>query len=207
MRYNIPIDWWNYQSMWFESVWEHRFRRRVGVRRPRGPAVSGSTWLKGVVVPEAAIGSNARYFEEFALGQVFVTQGRTMTKTDGLLWAMYTGDMNPMHVDESYARAHGIFGDVFAPGLAAVAIASGLNERLGLFTGTGLAMTGQTIRYRAPVLPGDTFKVRLEVTDLLPHPRRHAGTATFSYVIENDDSVACIDGEWGILLARRPVSD
>ena len=128
-------------------------------------------------------------------------------KTDGLLWAMYTGDMNPMHVDESYAKAHGIFDGVFAPGLAAVAIASGLNERLGLFTGTGLAMTGQTIRYRVPVLPGDTIRVRLEVVALLPHPRRHAGTATFSYTIVKDEVIACIEGEWGIFLARRPIHD
>lgn len=149
------------------------------------------------------IGPAARYFEDFTLGEAFVTQGRTFTQADGLFWAMFTGDMNPMHVDSEFAQEHGIFGGVFPPGLAAVAIASGLNERLGLFVGTGLAMTGQTVRYRKPVLPGDTVKVRLEVKSLTPHPRRPAGTAEFAYQIVKGDGTVCVEGEWGILLAAR----
>jgi 3-hydroxybutyryl-CoA dehydratase len=133
-----------------------------------------------------------------------VTQGRTFTAADGLLWSMYTGDMNPMHVDDEFAREHGYFGGVFPPGLAAVGIASGLNERLGLFAGTGLVMTGQTIRYRTPVLPGDTIRVHLEVRSLTPHPRRPAGTAEFGYRIVKGADTVCIEGEWGIVLARRP---
>ena len=155
----------------------------------------------------AEVGPNARYFDDLSVGEVFVTQGRTVTKTDGLLWAMFTGDMNPMHVDEEYAKEHGIYGGIFAPGLAAVAIASGLNERLGLFAGTGLAMIDQTIRYRTPVLPGDTIRVRLEVTELAQHPRRHAGTVTVSYIITKGEDVACIEGQFGIFLSRRPVEE
>ena len=151
-------------------------------------------------------GPNSRYFD-VGLGEVFFTQGRTVTKTDGLLWAMYTGGMHPMHVDEVYARDHGIFGGVFALGLAAVAIASGLNERLGLFAGTSFAITGQTIRYLTPVLPGDTIRVRLEVTGLIAHPRRQAGTATFSYVIQKDDGVPGVEGDFGMFLAQRPLEE
>jgi 3-hydroxybutyryl-CoA dehydratase len=114
--------------------------------------------------------------------------------------------MNPMHVDEVFAREHGIYGGVFPPGLAVVGIASGLNERLGLFAGTGLAMTGQTIRYRRPVLPGDTIRVELEVKALTPHPRRPAGTVEVGYEIVTADGTVCIEGEWGILLAARSMA-
>jgi acyl dehydratase len=151
-------------------------------------------------------GPAARFFDDLAVGETFVTQGRTFTSADGLLWAMYSGDMNPMHVDEEFAREYGIFGGVFPPGLAIVGIASGLNERLGLFVGTGLAMTGQTIRYRKAVLPGDTIRVRLEVKSLTPHPRRPAGTAEFGYEIVTSDGTVCIEGEWGILLATRSMA-
>lgn len=148
-------------------------------------------------------GPAARFFDDLSVGDRFVTQGRTFTPADGLMWAMYSGDMNPMHVDEEFAREYGIYGGVFPPGLAVVGIASGLNERLGLFVGTGLAMTGQTIRYRVPVLPGDTIRVQLEVRSLTPHPRRPAGTAEFGYEIVRTDGTVCIEGEWGILLAAR----
>jgi acyl dehydratase len=148
-------------------------------------------------------GPAARFFDDLAVGDRFTTQGRTFTPADGLMWAMFSGDMNPMHVDEEFAREYGIYGGVFPPGLAVVGIASGLNERLGLFVGTGLAMTGQTIRYRRPVLPGDTIRVQLEVRTLTPHPRRPAGTAEFGYEIVTTDGRVCIEGEWGIMLAAR----
>ena len=77
------------------------------------------------------VGPSARYFEDFKLGERIVSQGRTITQADGLLWAMYTGDMNPMHVDHEFAAKHALYGGAFPPGLMAVAIAQGLKERLG----------------------------------------------------------------------------
>ena len=79
---------------------------------------------------EMPIGPAARFFEDFSEGDEFVTQGRTLTETDLMSWAMFTGDMNSMHVDEDFASEYGLFGGRFPPGLMAVAIASGLWERL-----------------------------------------------------------------------------
>jgi len=153
------------------------------------------------------VGPAARFFDDLAVGDAFVTQGRTVAEVDGTFWAMFTGDMNPMHVDGPFAREHGLYGGRFPPGLMAVAIASGLNERLGLFVGTGLAMLGQTVRYRTPVLPGDTIRVELVVRDRSPHPRRPAGTVEFGYRIVKDDGSVCVEGEWSILLASRPAPE
>ena len=150
------------------------------------------------------VGPNAKYFDDLKVGDTFRTQGRTFTRADVLFWAMFSGDMNPMHVDDDFAREHGIFGGVFPAGLAVVGIASGLNERLGLFSGTGLAMTDQSIRYRKAVLPGDSVHVELEVLELTPHPKRPAGTARFGYSIVKSDGTVCIEGDWGIFLATRP---
>ena len=149
------------------------------------------------------VGPAARYFDDLNVGDTFTTQGRTITETDGTLWAMFTGDMNPMHVDEDFAAAHGPYDGRFPPGLMSVAIASGLNERLGLFAGTGLVMFGQTTRYRSPVHFGDTITVLLEVLSTTPHPRRAAGTVEFAYRITKADGTVCVDGEWTIMLASR----
>jgi acyl dehydratase len=154
------------------------------------------------------IGPAARFYEDFAVGDRFTTQGRTVSETELTLWAMFSGDMNPMHVDEEFARVHGLFGGRFPPGLLAVGVASGLVERLGFFAGTGLAIKRQSIVYRSPVLVGDTIHVELDVTETAPHPRRPAGHVTFAYRIAKHDGTTCIEGDWEWLIAagRRPLT-
>lgn len=149
------------------------------------------------------VGPAARYFDDFSVGERLCTQGRTVTSADGLFWAMFSGDMNPMHVDYDFAARNGIFGSAFPPGLVAIAIASGLVERLGFAAGTALAILDQTIRYKSAVMFEDTIRVELTVEDLKPHPEKPRGTVLFGYrILKQDDSVA-IEGEWRWLFARR----
>lgn len=149
------------------------------------------------------VGPSARFFEDFKPGDRFVTQGRTVTQADGLFWAMFTGDMNPMHVDEEFASRHGLFGGRFPPGLMAVAIASGLKERLGLTAGTGLAMLEQTIQYKSPVLFGDTIHVVLIVKEAESHPAKPRGTVRFHYEVVKGDGTVAIEGDWVMVVAAR----
>lgn len=167
---------------------DHAPRRRLG---------------RAVLTSPATTGPAAKFFEAFAVGDRFVTQGRTVGETELTVWAMFSGDMNPMHVDEEHARTHGLFGGRFPPGLATVGIASGLVERLGLFAGTGLAILSQSIVYRTPVLVGDTIRVELDVRELKPHPRRPAGFVTFDYRILRQDDAVCVEGEWVWLIAGQ----
>lgn len=149
------------------------------------------------------VGPNARFFEDFTVGERLVTQGRTVTDTDRVIWAMFTGDMNPMHVDSVYATTHGLFGGCFPPGLMSVAIASGLKERLGLFAGTGLAMREQTIRYHRPALVGDTLHVELIVRSVEPHASGARGTVVFEYEIVDQDQHRIASGAWVMVVAGR----
>ncbi len=151
----------------------------------------------------AVLGPSAKYFDDFAPGDVFVTQGRTIGETDLTLWTMYTGDMNPMHVDDVYARENGLFGGRFPAGLMIVAVAAGLQERLGLFNGTGLAMTGQTIDYHQAVLLGDTIHQRMTVRECVPSRSRPAGRVLFDYEILKQDETVCVSGTVGFYLLGR----
>jgi len=45
-----------------------------------------------------------RYFEEFTVGERFVTQGRTVTETDIVAFAALTGDYDPLHVDAEFGK-------------------------------------------------------------------------------------------------------
>lgn len=108
-----------------------------------------------------------------------------------------------MHVDYDYAVKHGLFGGAFPPGLATIAIASGLMERLGLSAGTGLAIIDQTIRYKAPVLFGDTIRLELVVQEIRPHAVKAQGKVSFDYQIVRSESEVVIEGEWRWLFASR----
>lgn len=149
------------------------------------------------------LGPAARYFEDFTPGERIVTQGRTMTRADGLFWSMYSGDMNPMHVDDDFSGKHGIFGGAFPPGLASIALMSGLTERLGIGAGTALAILEQTIRYKTPVLFGDTIHVELTVKELKAHASKPRGMVLYEYRVVKQDGSIAIEGEWRWLFASR----
>jgi acyl dehydratase len=75
-----------------------------------------------------------------------------------------------------------------------VAVASGLQERLGLFTGTGLAMINQTIDYHQAVLLGDTIHERMTVQECMPSRSKPAGRVTFRYEIIRQNDEICVSG-------------
>jgi len=149
------------------------------------------------------IGPNAKWYEDFAVGDRFVTTGRTITETDAVFWAMFTGDMSPGHVDDEFAKEFGLYGGKFPPGLAAVAIASGLKERLGILSGTGLSVTEQTIRFKSPALIGDTIHAELTVQAVSPHPSQPRGRVTMRYEVLKADGTLVAEGEWGLVVAAR----
>ena len=76
-----------------------------------------------------------------------------------------SGDRNPLHLDSAFAREHG-YGDRLAHGLL---VAGVVLPALGqLFPSRGFVCLSQTIKYRAPVLVGDTVDVEATITHLTP---------------------------------------
>ncbi len=96
-----------------------------------------------------------RTFNEITIGDTATLQ-RTMTRKDIDLFAVMSGDVNPAHVDEEYARSD-IFHKIIAHGMWGGALISTL---LGTkLPGPGTIYLGQTLRFRRPVSPGDTITV------------------------------------------------
>ena len=108
-----------------------------------------------------------RVFGEFKLGQRFETPGRTITEADIAGFAGITGDYNPVHTDETFARATG-FGSRIAHGPMGIGIAFGLASRLDLIDGTVVALLGVTWDFRVPMRPGDTIRALIEVVGVGP---------------------------------------
>ncbi|HNR62638.1 MAG TPA: MaoC family dehydratase [Thermotogota bacterium] len=77
-------------------------------------------------------------------------------------FAELTGDMNPVHLDEEFARTTQ-FGRRIAHGML---VASFISKVLGRdFPGDGTIYVSQKVRFRRPVFIGDKVTVEVEVTE------------------------------------------
>ena len=142
------------------------------------------------------------YFEEFSLGQVAVTGGRTVTEADIVNFAGVSGDFTRLHTDAEYARQGG-FGQRVAHGLLGLAMASGLLAQLGLLAGTALAFRELTWKFSLPVYIGDTIHARATVRELKPVPRLKGGMVTFEVELLNQENRIVQSGRWFELIASK----
>lgn len=145
--------------------------------------------------------ARGRTFDQFELGEVIVTARRTITEADIVNFAGLSGDFNPLHTDEEFAKQTP-FGQRIAHGMLAASVATGLANQLGVFEGTTLALLEQTVRYKGAVLPGDTIHLELRVAEKKESSKADRGIITFETLIKNQRDETVIDGRW-ILLMRR----
>src|SRR4051794_6074204 len=66
-----------------------------------------------------------RYFEEFEIGQKWITRGRTVTEADIVNFAGVSSDFFPLHMDQDYASKTR-FGQRIAHGYLVLSMASGM---------------------------------------------------------------------------------
>jgi 3-hydroxybutyryl-CoA dehydratase len=94
---------------------------------------------------------------------------KTITEADVILFAGISGDFNPMHVNEEFAR-HTPFGKRIAHGaIPQSLIASVLGTKL---PGLGTILLEVRTRFRHPTFFGDTITACAEVAEKLDAKRR-----------------------------------
>jgi phosphate acetyltransferase/phosphate butyryltransferase len=109
-----------------------------------------------------------RTFDEIAVGDT-ASLTRTLSRQDIALFAVMSGDVNPAHVDEEYAKSD-MFHTIIAHGMWGGALISTL---LGtVLPGPGTIYLGQTLRFRRPVRVGDTVTVSVTVAATDPDKGR-----------------------------------
>jgi acyl dehydratase len=156
----------------------------------------------GAPRPAYRTGPNARYFEQLAVDDQWESPRRTITETDLVMFAALTGDHNPIHTDEEYAKTT-IFGGRILHGPAGFAIATGLESRLGIKEGTAIAFLGMTWDLRGPIKIGDTIRVRECVIAKRETSKPTQGIVTFHVAILNQRDEVVQEGEWKIMMSRR----
>ncbi|WP_190813052.1 MaoC/PaaZ C-terminal domain-containing protein [Saccharopolyspora pogona] len=151
----------------------------------------------------SATTASGLYFDDFQVGMSWTTPSRTITEADLATFAGLSGDYNPLHTDEEFARGTQFGGRIFhGPGVFAVA--TGLESRLGIKDGTAIAFLGMTWNLKAAVRPGDTITVRQAVATTTPSSSKpDRGVVTFDVQVVNQHDEVCQDGQWVVMFKRQ----
>lgn len=134
------------------------------------------------------------FFEDLSVGQSAETT-KVVTANDVEAFAAVSGDTNPVHLDEAYAKtttfqtriAHGMLSGAY--------ISAVIGTKL---PGPGSIYLSQSMRFRRPVKLGDAVVTRVTVQELDAR-RGHATLATVCKV----DGKTVVDGEAVIMVPRK----
>jgi len=91
------------------------------------------------------------------------SMAKTVTEADVVLFAGVTGDFNPAHIDDEYAKASMFKGRIAHGMLSAGFISATLAMKL---PGLGCIYMSQNMKFKAPVRIGDTVKTTVTITDV-----------------------------------------
>jgi acyl dehydratase len=145
----------------------------------------------------------AKFYEEFQVGDEFVTTGRTIAESDILQFAQLTGDWNQLHTDEEYAKGMP-FGRRIAHGLLGLALMEGMKYRMGHFDGTAIASLSWTVKFARPIFIGDTVRVRARITAMRETRQADRGILTEAVELLNQHDEVVTEAEHLVMMRRRP---
>lgn len=112
---------------------------------------------------------------------------KTISETDVYLFAGISGDLNPAHINETYAQGTFFKGRIAHGILCSSLISTVMGMQL---PGPGTIYLRQELNFTAPVRIGDTITARVEVIEKLEKNKLRMRTTC-----TNQNGVVVIDGE------------
>src|SRR5450432_3139590 len=108
------------------------------------------------------------FFEDLSVG-MRETYSKTVKNEDVISFATLSGDRNPIHLSEHFARKTR-FGGRIVHGLYTASLISAI---IGMrLPGPGSVYISQSLNFRGPVKIGDGVEISVEVVDLTQKGRR-----------------------------------
>ena len=128
-----------------------------------------------------------RDFEEIEAGDEFVFT-KLLAVADVDAFAQASGDRNPLHMEDDFARSTGFKGRV----VHGMLLGSYLSTVIGMhLPGPGSLWTQQSFRWRSAAFIGDSITLTLKITQKSPGTR----TLAFSVIAMNQHGTTVMDGE------------
>ena len=140
-----------------------------------------------------------KYFDDYQIGEKTVTRARTITETDIVNFAAFSGDWYPLHTDREYAK-NTQFGERIAHGMLVLSVASGLIplDDMAIIAFYGL----DKVRFLSPTKIGDTIHVELEVIDK-QDKGEHTGIVSLTQSIKNQREEDVTIATMKLLIAKH----
>lgn len=122
---------------------------------------------------------------------------KTVSESDIYLYAGITGDFNPAHVNETYAK-----GTFFKTRIAHGMLIAGFISAIlaNQLPGPGTIYLKQELSFLAPVHIGDTITADVEIIELIALKNRVRLTTTCT----NQDGVVVLSGEATVMPPKTP---
>ena len=112
---------------------------------------------------------------------------KTATRESIDSYAAVSGDYNPIHMDEEYARGT-IFRKCIAHGLFCLGIVSTIIGTI--LPGNGTALINEQIKYLAPVFIGDEITATVTISEI----NKDKNLMSLSFLCENQNGVTVLSG-------------
>jgi 3-hydroxybutyryl-CoA dehydratase len=138
-----------------------------------------------------------KYVDELSEGMSAVFT-KTVTEADIVLFAGISGDTNPVHLDEQFAKGTMFKGRIAHGMLTAAFISAVLGAKL---PGPGSIYLSQSLKFKAPVRIGDTVRAKVVATTI----DKEKGRCTFATTAYVGDTLV-LEGEAQILVPKRPAA-
>ena len=147
-----------------------------------------------------------QWFEDFEVGQRFVSQGVTFTEASIIDFASRY-DPQRFHVDRE-AAARTPFGGLVASGFQTLGLSFRKFFELGIIRESGIGAPGiEDLRWTAPVRPGDTLYTEAEVIELRPsRSKPDRGIVRMRYTARNHRGETVMTLIVPQIVSRRPLA-
>lgn len=143
------------------------------------------------------------YLEDFEIGTTYRSAARTVTETDVVNFAGLSGDFNPLHMDEEYARNESIFGKRIAHGMLGAVFMTGMSNQMGMFAGTTIAFLELTIRYVAPLEIGSTVHLEFTPTEIRHSSKPGRGILVLDANLADQSGKTITACKWNLMMKAR----
>ncbi|GAC1463339.1 MAG: MaoC/PaaZ C-terminal domain-containing protein [Isosphaeraceae bacterium] len=144
-------------------------------------------------------------FDDLVVGDEWESPRRTITEADVVNFAGISGDFNPLHMDQEFARQNA-FRTPVAHGLLGLSVASGLSSHAPRVDTLALLAILEW-KFLQPIKFGDTLGVitRVEALERKAHGRR--GVVTWHRKIVNQEGCIIQEGVTQTLVGNRKDPD
>ncbi len=141
-----------------------------------------------------------QFFEDYAIGAVRETFGRTITETDIVVHAGQTGDFYPHHMDAEWCKTQD-FQQRIAHGTLIFSVAVGMSA--GDINPEAFSYGYDRLRFIKPVFIGDTIRVRVSIKEKREHKKPGHGVVSELVEVFNQRQETVLACEHLLLVRKK----